>query len=42
MKNNGIYPTRGALYIKSHTREDGSTADDKAAQVVVTNAIYQH
>ncbi|KAK1441066.1 hypothetical protein QVD17_06903 [Tagetes erecta] len=33
-KNNGVYPTRGEVYIKTRTRKDGTIMDDKAAHVV--------
>ncbi|XP_071726157.1 uncharacterized protein [Rutidosis leptorrhynchoides] len=36
LKNNGKYPTRGEIYIKSHTRKDGTIVDDKAAEVVAS------
>ncbi|XP_076914119.1 uncharacterized protein LOC143572995 [Bidens hawaiensis] len=35
-KNNGVYPTRGELYIKTHTQKDGTIVDDKAAHVVAS------
>jgi hypothetical protein len=35
MKNDGIYPTRGEMYIKTRTRKDGSIVDDEASGVVV-------
>ncbi|KAI3798474.1 hypothetical protein L1987_33751 [Smallanthus sonchifolius] len=34
-KNNGVYPTRGEMYITTRTHKDGSIVDDKAAEVVV-------
>ncbi|KAL8245826.1 hypothetical protein R6Q59_007042 [Mikania micrantha] len=34
MKNDGVYPTRGEMYIKTRTRKDGSVVDDEAASVV--------
>ncbi|KAK1415165.1 hypothetical protein QVD17_30937 [Tagetes erecta] len=33
-ENNGVYPTRGEVYIKTRTRKDGTIFDDKAAHVV--------
>jgi hypothetical protein len=35
MKNNGVYPTRGEMYITTRTRKDGSIVDNKAAHIVV-------
>ncbi|KAI7726493.1 hypothetical protein M8C21_015315 [Ambrosia artemisiifolia] len=35
LKNDGVYPTRGEMYITSRTRKDGSIVDDEAANVVV-------
>ncbi|KAL8225915.1 hypothetical protein R6Q57_018472 [Mikania cordata] len=34
MKNDGVYPTRGEMYIKTRTRKDGSIVNDEAARVV--------
>nr|XP_043633506.1 uncharacterized protein LOC122604701 [Erigeron canadensis] len=34
--NNGVSLTRGELYIKSRTRKNGNTTDDKAAEVVAS------
>ncbi|KAL8251717.1 hypothetical protein R6Q59_035410 [Mikania micrantha] len=36
MKNDGVYPTRGEMYIKTRTRKDGSVVDDEAASVVTS------
>ncbi|KAL8257463.1 hypothetical protein R6Q59_029504 [Mikania micrantha] len=36
MKNDGVYPTRGEMYIKTRTRKDGSVVDDEAASVVAS------
>ncbi|KAL8240452.1 hypothetical protein R6Q59_013807 [Mikania micrantha] len=42
MKNDGVYPTRGEMYIKTRTRKDGSIVDDEAARVVVgTISMYE-
>ena len=35
MNNNGVYTTRGGMYVTTHTRKDGSIVDDKALEVVV-------
>ncbi|KAJ0754544.1 putative transposase, Ptta/En/Spm, plant [Helianthus annuus] len=35
-KNDGVYPTRGEMYITTRTRKDGSFVDDKAANVVAS------
>ncbi|KAK1415308.1 hypothetical protein QVD17_31087 [Tagetes erecta] len=35
-KNNGVYPTRGEMYITTRTHKDGSIVDDKAADVVAS------
>ncbi|KAL8251457.1 hypothetical protein R6Q59_035150 [Mikania micrantha] len=35
MKNDGVYPTRGEMYIKTRTRKDGSVVDDEAAGIMV-------
>ncbi|KAL8214416.1 hypothetical protein R6Q57_003865 [Mikania cordata] len=34
MKNDGVYPTRGEMYIKTRTRKNGSIVDDEASHVV--------
>ncbi|KAL8216173.1 hypothetical protein R6Q57_023010 [Mikania cordata] len=34
MKNDGVYPTRGEMYIKTRTRKDGTIVDDEASHVV--------
>ncbi|KAL8211241.1 hypothetical protein R6Q57_005678 [Mikania cordata] len=36
MKNDGVYSTRGEMYIKTRTRKDGSVVDDEAASVVAS------
>ncbi|KAK9062426.1 hypothetical protein SSX86_019612 [Deinandra increscens subsp. villosa] len=36
MKNDGMYPTRGEMYIKTRTRNDGSIVDDEALGVVTS------
>ncbi|XP_076930117.1 uncharacterized protein LOC143594765 isoform X3 [Bidens hawaiensis] len=36
MNNNGVQPTRGELYIKTHTRKDGTIVDEEAAKVVAS------
>ncbi|KAK9073297.1 hypothetical protein SSX86_007621 [Deinandra increscens subsp. villosa] len=36
MKNDGVYPTRGEMYIKTRTRKDGSIVDDEALGVVTS------
>ncbi|KAL8266384.1 hypothetical protein R6Q59_003728 [Mikania micrantha] len=36
IKNDGVYPTRGEMYIKTRTRKDGSVVDDEAASVVAS------
>ncbi|KAL8232193.1 hypothetical protein R6Q57_001971 [Mikania cordata] len=36
MKNDGVYPTRGEMYIKTRTRKDESIVDDEAAHVVTS------
>ncbi|KAL8216782.1 hypothetical protein R6Q57_023619 [Mikania cordata] len=36
MKNDGIYPTRGEMCIKTLTCKDGSIVDDEAARVVTS------
>ncbi|KAJ9561708.1 hypothetical protein OSB04_006868 [Centaurea solstitialis] len=36
MDNNGVYPTRGEMYVTTRTRKDGSIVDNKAAQVVAS------
>ncbi|XP_021978857.1 uncharacterized protein LOC110874641 [Helianthus annuus] len=35
-KNDGVYPTRGEMYITTRTRKDGSFVDDKATNVVAS------
>ena len=40
MNNNGVYPTRGEMYVTTRTRKDGSIVDEKAVEVVVMN-FYQ-
>ncbi|XP_076931666.1 uncharacterized protein LOC143596889 [Bidens hawaiensis] len=35
MNNNGVHPTREELYIKPHTRKDGTIVDAEGAKVVV-------
>ncbi|KAK1414960.1 hypothetical protein QVD17_30726 [Tagetes erecta] len=35
-ENNGVYPTRGEVYIKTRTRKDGTIVDDEAAHVVAS------
>ncbi|KAK1411521.1 hypothetical protein QVD17_38071 [Tagetes erecta] len=35
-KNNGVYPTRGEMYITTRTHKDGSIVDDKAVDVVAS------
>ena len=35
MNNNGVYPTRGEMYITTHTHKDGSIVDDKVVELVV-------
>ncbi|KAL8211121.1 hypothetical protein R6Q57_005558 [Mikania cordata] len=34
LKNDGVYPTRGEMYIKTRTRKDGTIVDDEASHVV--------
>ncbi|KAL8204465.1 hypothetical protein R6Q57_010088 [Mikania cordata] len=34
MKNDGVYPTRGEMYIKTRTRKDGTIVDVEASHVV--------
>ncbi|KAL8237069.1 hypothetical protein R6Q59_018150 [Mikania micrantha] len=34
MKNDGVYPTRGEMYIKTRTRKNGTIVDDEASHVV--------
>ncbi|KAL8215758.1 hypothetical protein R6Q57_022595 [Mikania cordata] len=34
MKNDGVYPTRGEMYIKTPTRKDGTIVDVEASHVV--------
>ncbi|KAL8202088.1 hypothetical protein R6Q57_011235 [Mikania cordata] len=36
IKNEGVYPTRGEMYIKTRTRKDGSIVDDEATRVVTS------
>ncbi|KAK9072461.1 hypothetical protein SSX86_008895 [Deinandra increscens subsp. villosa] len=36
MDNDGMYPTRGEMYIKTRTRKDGSIVDDEALGVVTS------
>ncbi|KAL8243995.1 hypothetical protein R6Q59_010253 [Mikania micrantha] len=36
MKNDGVCPTRGEMYIKTRTRKDGSVVDNEAASVVTS------
>ncbi|XP_076953230.1 uncharacterized protein LOC143627244 [Bidens hawaiensis] len=36
MNNNGVHPTQGELYIKTHTRKDGTIVDEEAAKVVAS------
>ncbi|KAL8268860.1 hypothetical protein R6Q59_002658 [Mikania micrantha] len=36
MKNDGVYPTRGEMYIKTRTRKDGSFVNDEDASVVTS------
>ncbi|KAJ9538586.1 hypothetical protein OSB04_031319 [Centaurea solstitialis] len=36
MDNNGVYPTRGEMYVTTRTRKDGSIVDSKAAEVVAS------
>ncbi|MFS7994639.1 putative transposase, Ptta/En/Spm, plant [Helianthus anomalus] len=35
-KNDGLYPTRGEMYITTRTRKDGSFVNDKATNVVAS------
>ncbi|KAL8249567.1 hypothetical protein R6Q59_006435 [Mikania micrantha] len=39
MKNNGVYPTRGEMYIKTQTRKDGTIVDDEASHVAALKDI---
>nr|KAJ0227956.1 hypothetical protein LSAT_V11C100024320 [Lactuca sativa] len=36
INNNGVYPSRGEMYVTTRTRKDGSIVDDKAAEVVAS------
>ncbi|KAL8255729.1 hypothetical protein R6Q59_030796 [Mikania micrantha] len=36
IKNDGVYPTRGEVYIKTCTRKDGSIVDDEGARDVTS------
>ncbi|KAJ9544537.1 hypothetical protein OSB04_024244 [Centaurea solstitialis] len=36
INDNGVYPSRGEMYVKTRTRKDGSIVDDKAAEVVAS------
>ncbi|KAL8201068.1 hypothetical protein R6Q57_012407, partial [Mikania cordata] len=36
IKNEGVYPTRGEMYIKTRTRKDRSIVDDEATRVVTS------
>ncbi|KAL8245640.1 hypothetical protein R6Q59_006856, partial [Mikania micrantha] len=35
IKKDGVYPTRGEMYITTWTRKDGTIVDDEASHVVV-------
>ncbi|XP_071734056.1 uncharacterized protein [Rutidosis leptorrhynchoides] len=41
MKKDGVYPTRAEIYIKSHTRKDGSIVDNQAREVVLHYNLLQ-
>nr|KAJ0213087.1 hypothetical protein LSAT_V11C400215070 [Lactuca sativa] len=37
--NNGVYPTRGQIYVKTRTRKNGIIVNEKAAQVMMPGNI---